>query len=175
MRGWSSTIAFVLVAMLATATATHAAICRHAAISGAASDLQDARNALMVLPADKPSDAALAEMEMRISAFVLAYMRCQPETADIEGVEVDLARLGWASTAGGNGTVASANPGWQLTFSAESFGQGLIGVTATYSIPNGIDTVSMVFRHGDDGWAETGRHSGTVSPSVAPVSNPAPQ
>ncbi len=129
----------------------------------------------MDLSTDKPADAALAEMDVRVSAFVLAYMRCQPETADIEGIEVDLARLGWASAAGTGGSFSSANPGWQLTFKVESFGQGLVGVTATYSIPNGTDTVSMIFRHGDDGWAETGRHSGAGSPSVNPLANPTPQ
>jgi len=172
VRGWSSSFAFVLVALLATAPGARAANCRHAAISEAASALQDARNALMAPSADQPADGALTEMEMRVPAFVIAYMRCQPETADIEGIEVDLARLGWASTAGGSSTGASANPGWQLTFKAESFGQGLIGVAATYSIPNGTDTVSMIFRHGDDGWAETARHSGT---GLTPMTNPAPQ
>ena len=175
MRGWNTIFVLTVVAVFATVSVARAANCPQAEISSAASDLQDARNALMSLPTDKPADAALSEMEMRVSAFVLAYMRCQPESADIEGIELDLARLGWASTAGTGGTVSTNNPGWQLTFKAESFGQGLIGITATYSIPNGTDTVSMLFRHGDDGWTETGRHSGAKDSSREPLANPATQ
>ncbi len=97
-------------------------------------------------------------METRLADFVRAYMRCQPESADVEGIEVDLARLGWASAAA-DGAPSTA-PGRRLTFKAEYFGQGQIGITATFSIPSGVDVVSLTFRHGDEGWAETGWHSG---------------
>ncbi len=44
----------------------------------------------------RETQAGIAEMKGRLADFILAYMRCQPENADIEGIEVDLSRLGWA-------------------------------------------------------------------------------
>jgi hypothetical protein len=157
------TLLFIFALVAPLATPTRAADCPKAAISSAATDLQDARNALMMLPGDKPADTARAEMEVRVAAFIRAYMRCQPENPDVDGIAVDLARLGWATPADNGGIVASTNPGWQLSFKSQSLGQELICIAATFSITNGSDTVVLTFRHGDDGWVEIDRRSGPTS------------
>jgi len=164
VRGWNAIFACIVAALLASASGAHAANCPQAEISNAASALQDARNALMELSAGAAAETApqagtaIVEMKARLAAFVTAYMRCQPENADVDGIEVDLSRLGWASN--DDETLSSTQPGRRLTFKAQYFGQGQIGVTVTFSVPSGVDMVSMTFRHADDGWAETGRHSG---------------
>ncbi|MGH6684750.1 MAG: hypothetical protein ACRECA_12685 [Pseudolabrys sp.] len=173
MRKSVSIVLLVLGAVLATAPFAHAANCPQADISSAASDLQDSRNALMMLPSGKPADGAVAEMETRLPAFIRAYMRCQPENADVDGIEIDLSRLGWARVARDGTPAQAATPGWLLTFDAQPLGQGLISVSASFIIPSGIDTLAMTFQHRDDGWAETSRRF-SVS-GQAPVENIAPQ
>lgn len=159
MRGLN----FLALALAVSFAAPARAIdCPKGAISSAAADLQDARNALAALAPDQPADTARTELETRVAAFILAYMRCQPENADVDGIAIDLARLGWASTADG------APAAWQLTFKAESFGQGAVGIAATFAVPGGSETVSMRFNHGDDGWAETARRVGSPAPRNDP-------
>lgn len=173
MRKRLSIVLLVLVAALATAPFAHAANCPQGNLSRTATDLLDARNALMTLPPGKPAGDAVDEMQARLPAFILAYMRCQPENADVEGIEIDLSRLGWARSPTEDTPAQTATPGWQLTFDARSLGQGLISVSASFTIPSGIDTLAMTFQHRDDGWAETGRRF-SVSGQV-PVENIAPQ
>ena len=169
MRGWNSIFVLAAVAVFATAPIARAANCPQAEISSAASDLQDARNALMSLPVGKEGDTAIsrqmqtgiAEMKTHLASFILAYMRCQSDNADTDGVEVDLSRLGWARSLEPGRAYRkdelpplSDAPGWALTFNTRSLGQGLLGVSATFGIPCGSDTMLLIFQHGDNGWRE---------------------
>ncbi len=169
MRGRSPAFVIAVVASLATVPVARAADCPQAEISSAASGLQDARNALISLPlAGDPNPAlspqtqsAIAEMKAKLAGFILAYMRCQPENADIDGIEVDLSRLGWArpfdagrTDGNGNALAPADAPGWHLAFDTKPLGQGLIGIAAAFAIPCGRDTVLMIFGHSDEGWRE---------------------
>lgn len=173
MRNRLSTLLLVLVAMLATAPLARAANCPQADIGRAATDLMDARAALMMLPSGKPVDDAVAEMQARLPAFILAYMRCQPENVDVDGIKVDLSRLGWGRSIHDGTPAQVAIPGWRLTFSAQPLGDGTIYISAYFVVPSGYDTLVMSFQHRDDGWTETDRHF-TLS-AQAPDENIAPQ
>jgi len=167
VRGPITLTIFVAFAFLATASATRAANCPQAEISSAASDLQDTRNALMTLPSAKdtalsrPMQSAIVQMKTQLATFILAYMRCQPENADVDGIEVDLSRLGWARELEPGRVdrndelppLANA-PGWALSFETRALGQGLLGVSASFAIPCGRDTLLMIFEHDDRGWRE---------------------
>jgi hypothetical protein len=156
------------IAMLAAMPAARAADCPQAEIGSAASAVQDARYTLMALPPNAelqtaiPRDTAraVADLKTRLAAFVLAYMRCQPQNADATGIALDLSRLGWARAPapdGGDGASprpSPARPGRELTFDVRALPEGLLGITATFAIPCGSDTLLMVFEHRDGGWAE---------------------
>ncbi|MEJ0027759.1 MAG: hypothetical protein WDN01_17175 [Rhizomicrobium sp.] len=151
----------MLVIVLATAPLARAANCPQADISASASLVQDARSALLTIPAgadastllSREAGVAIIEMKSSLAAFVLAYMRCQPENVDADGIEVDLSRLGWART-DTPVTMGAARGGWELTFEVRRIDPGLLGITATFGIPCGTDTELMLFQHGDAGWTE---------------------
>jgi hypothetical protein len=146
------------VVLLAAAPAARAANCPQADLSTAASQVQDARNVLLGLPPSaepvltKPAAAAIADMKLKLAAFVLAYMHCQPENADVPGIAVDLTRLGWAQDqAPARGPLFSG----ALVFDARTPQPGMIGITARFGIRCGSDTMLLLFEHSDEGWNET--------------------
>ncbi len=180
MRGWLSSV--IVIALLALAPAERAADCPQAEISSTASRLQDARNALMLLAPGKDQEtaiprqtqSAIADLKARLAEFILAYMRCQSENADVEGIEVDLSRLGWARSLEPGRVYRNdempphaLDPGWSLSFETRPLGQGLIGITATFGIPCGGDTMLMIFQHSDEGWSEIMRVSSPPYRDVA--------
>jgi hypothetical protein len=147
-----------IVVVFAAAQVARAANCPQTELSAAASQVQDARNALLGLPPPaeplltKKASSAIADMKLRLAAFVLAYMHCQPENADVDGIGIDLARLGWAQqTAPRRGPLFSG----ALTFEARAPQQGMIGVVARFGIGCGSDSMLMLFEHTDEGWTET--------------------
>jgi hypothetical protein len=147
-----------IVVLLGAASAAQAANCPQTELSSAASQVQDARNALLGLPPPaepllaKKSAAAISDMKLKLAAFVLAYMHCQPENADVDGIGVDLTRLGWAQEAPpARGALFSG----ALAFEARSPQPGMIAVTARFGIGCGSDTMLLLFEHADAGWTET--------------------
>jgi hypothetical protein len=147
-----------IVALLAAAPAARAANCPQAELGAAASAVQDARNGLLGLPPSaeptlsRAAASAIANMKTRLAAFVLAYMHCQPENADVEGIEIDLSRLGWAQEqAPARGPLFSGT----LVFETRVPAQGMIGITARFGIRCGSDTMLMLFEHSDAGWTES--------------------
>ena len=148
----------LVVVSFAVASAARAANCPQTELSSAASQVQDARNVLLGLPPpsepllSKKSAAAIADMKLKLAAFVLAYMHCQPENADVDGIGIDLIRLGWAQAAPpARGALFSG----ALAFEARSPQPGMIAVTARFGIGCGSDTVLLLFEHADSGWTET--------------------
>ena len=148
---------FTIVMLFAAAPVAHAANCPQTELSTAASQVQDARNVLLGLPVSaepvlpKQAASAITGMKLKLAAFVLAYMQCQPENADVPGIAIDLARLGWAQDqAPPRGALFSG----ALVFAARAPQQGMIGITARFGIRCGSDTMLMLFEHSDEGWNE---------------------
>jgi hypothetical protein len=148
------------------ATAAPAATCSPSEIAASATALQDSRFALSLLPPHQgattaitlKTGSAIAQIKTSLAAFITAYMNCQHANADAQGIQVDLSRLGWARTA--NADTPSPAPSGVvgpepiLTFEVRSFPGGLLGVTATFGIPCGNDTLLMLFRSRENVWAE---------------------
>ena len=144
--------------LLVLAPAARAANCPQAEIGTSASQVQDARNVLLGLPPSaeplltKAAATAIANMKLKLAGFVRAYMHCQPENADVGGIAVDLARLGWAQDqAPARGPLFSG----ALVFEAKTPQPGMIGITARFGINCGSDTMLLLFEHSDEGWNET--------------------
>jgi hypothetical protein len=148
------------------ATAATAATCSPSEIAASATDLQDSRFALSLLSPHQgattaitpQAGSAIAQIKESLAVFVTAYMNCQHANADAQGIQVDLSRLGWAHTTNTDtpspGPSGSVRPEPILTFDVRSFPGGLLGVTATFGIPCGTDTLLMLFRSRENDWAE---------------------
>ncbi len=162
-------LALLLVMMMGAGmaeSAASAATCSPADIAATATALQDSRFALSQLPphagtstAISPrTSSAITQTKARLVDFVTAYMGCQRSTADAQGIQVDLSRLGWAKAPDPNSSSGSATDGFRadpsLAFDVRPFAGGLLGVTARFGIPCGGDTLLMLFQIRGDDWDE---------------------
>lgn len=162
-------VAVLLLAHLSTAQVASPATCSQTDLNRSADHVQGIRMRLLELPIEdgaqtEVSPAAqreIASMKEALGAFIAGYVQCVPLQPDVDKIQSQLSALSHAfKMPSGSISKDDVPPdfgkfGFELWFQPRLFeNPHLLGVTATFSIECGFDTVLLIFAPDDGSWKE---------------------
>jgi hypothetical protein len=147
--------------------------CSKTGVADSASRVDAARNVLLALPigdglqTDVSTDAqnAIASMKSRLNELFVAYMSCAPSEIQPGRIEQELSSTAHAFTLEGRSYGPNELPkeannyGFQLQFRVKQLPANpqVIGISASFQIEYGMDSILGVFVREGDSWREVVR------------------